>query len=296
MWQSRSRLVVLLVGLLAVFCSGRAAAAGFNNGSLQGTYVFVARGLSNGLPNTAPLVPTSYFGKAVFNGNGTCSISQGLYNLDAGLNGGFIAPLQSASQGCTYSVNADGTGTVNLAFLNNLPSLSLSIFVVDNGNEVMFSMQTFGQMTNGESFFRKQVNQAQNYSNASLNGGWVWEGKGVAGPAGSAFFPLIPQEATALFLFDGAGHCTLTGIQNINAGIPPGATLPLNSAPNGCTYSVNADGTGIVNISLTPAIQGGFALSFMFARDTELQCETGTVGAIASDKCWVRKQVNPDQQ
>lgn len=276
-----------LAGALALATGVATAAPGFNNHSLQGTYVFVARGLSNGGVPNGTLVPTSHFGKAVFGGDGTCSISQGLYNRDAGLAGGVISPLQSAPQGCTYSVNADGTGTVNLTFLNNVPSLSLSIFVANNGDEVMFSAQNPGQLTNGESFFRKQGNQ--NFSNASLHGGWIWEGKG--------FGTFIPTEATGRFLFDGAGHCTFNGINNTNAAF----IFPVESVPNGCTYSVNSDGIGTVTVALEAypgAPASTFALSVMFSTESELQCETPTPATITSSKCWLRKQrhVNENEQ
>jgi len=274
-----------LAGALALVTGVATAAPGFTNGSLQGTYVFVGRGLSNGGQPNGPLVPTSRFGKAVFGGDGTCSISQGLYNLNSGLNGGVIASLQSAAQGCTYSVNADGSGTVNLTFLSNIPALSLSIFVVDNGNEVLFSSQTNGEMTNGESFFRKQG--VQNFSNASLRGGWIWEGKG--------FGTFIPTEATGRFLFDGAGHCTFNGVNNTNGAF----IFPVESEPDGCTYSVNSDGIGTISVALEayPGAPGAtFALSVMFSTESELQCETPTPATITSNKCWFRKQVNQNPQ
>jgi hypothetical protein len=120
-----SALVILLLGA-GVYAVGDAAAAGFTNASLKGTYTFSGGGIAlfaaPGQPSAGPIF-TSAVGTTVYDGeghlHGTVTVSRTPMNGvptpgPHRATGEKANPVQSTCTSKTtgtYQVNADGTGT-----------------------------------------------------------------------------------------------------------------------------------------------------------------------------------------
>jgi hypothetical protein len=110
-------------------------AAGFGNQSLNAAYGFSGSGtLFFGQ------IPASVEGLTTYDGNGHCTVK-------ARLNGaGFVLPLTSSV--CTYTVNADGTGTQSTTFNEQPHGPFVSDFViVDNTREIRFILSDAAHST-----------------------------------------------------------------------------------------------------------------------------------------------------
>jgi hypothetical protein len=114
--------------------SSQSQAAGFTEKSLQGTYGFSAEGVI--VPPLAPedtTIPAVVVGIMTFDGEGGCSISD-----TANLGGESSSNTTDAEGGsCTYTVNSDGTGTIEAVLLPNPGDTPLS-FVIINKREFRF--------------------------------------------------------------------------------------------------------------------------------------------------------------
>jgi hypothetical protein len=122
--------------LAAVSLQSTAAAAGsddrsFSARSIKGSYGFSTNGFGMVLPPSVPApIPAADLGRIVFDGDGGCSIS-----LTANFNGQ-MTTAQSAT--CTYTVNADGTGTNSATFPGTplVGPIPLVFVIVDDGREI----------------------------------------------------------------------------------------------------------------------------------------------------------------
>ena len=117
----------LLLGGIGV--SSAMADEGFSNESLQGAY---------GLNGSGTLAGTAFstVGRAVLDGHGHCT-----YVTTMSVGGAPYGPIAATS--CSYSVNADGTGSLNLT----LPALGAGTFafvLVSNAREVLGIINTAG--------------------------------------------------------------------------------------------------------------------------------------------------------
>ena len=136
-WLVAAGLLVALGLLAAVSAQSTAAAAEGGNDrtfsvrSIKGSYGFSTNGFGMVLPPSVPApIPAADVGRIVFDGNGGCSI-----NLTANFNGQ-VMNAQSAT--CTYTVNADGTGT-NIATFPGTPlsdPIPIVFVIVDEGREI----------------------------------------------------------------------------------------------------------------------------------------------------------------
>ena len=114
---------IMLAGILASIGIGPrwAESKTFNERSLRGTWGFSASGTVGGQPATA-------VGLLTFDGQGGCETSA---RLNA--NGVVIA---LTSTNCSYTVNADGTGTINSTFA--VGSFVTDLVIVEPNKEFHF--------------------------------------------------------------------------------------------------------------------------------------------------------------
>jgi hypothetical protein len=100
------------------------------NATLQGAYGFTISGMRPSAPTPgAPVEMVAGVALTMFDGNGSFTQTDNIHGSITGL----AAPNRKGTG--TYTINQDCTGTM---ILNNpgAPSLTLSIVVVDDGNEV----------------------------------------------------------------------------------------------------------------------------------------------------------------
>jgi hypothetical protein len=137
-WLVAAGLLVTLGFLAAVSVQSTAAAAeggndrSFSTHSIKGSYGFSTNGFGMVLPPSVPVpIPAADLGRIVFDGAGGCSIS-----LTVNFNG---QSLNAQSATCTYTVNADGTGTNSATFpgtpLGGDP-IPIVFVIVDEGREI----------------------------------------------------------------------------------------------------------------------------------------------------------------
>jgi hypothetical protein len=123
----RSRtLIGIAAAVIAIMASSRPldAAEEFSVASLNGSYGFSGSG-TLGFGRYA----ASVVGTTSYDGAGGC-------NVKARLNvTGVLVPLTTAT--CSYTVNPDGTGTLNVALNEGLSFIS-SFVILDGGNELHF--------------------------------------------------------------------------------------------------------------------------------------------------------------
>ena len=119
---------LFVVALTAVALVGgvvtSSQAESFSEKSLKGAYGLSAFGSIGGAPASA-------IGRIVFDGDGGCS-ETAILNV-----GGVATPLATVPGGCTYTVNPDGTGTIDADFGPG-GAFSANFVIVDNKKEFRF--------------------------------------------------------------------------------------------------------------------------------------------------------------
>jgi hypothetical protein len=108
---------------------------------------------------------------------------------------------------------------------------------------------------------------AEQFSESSLKGAGGFSAQGTLGGA--------PAATVGLINFDGNGGCSETATLNVG-----GSVVTLSTTPNGsCSYDVNADGTGILNVNFPPAFTAHFVI---VDSKQEFHFIVADTGAIAS--------------
>lgn len=158
---------------------------GFSNASLSGANVFSLSGSNQGAP---------WFAIGEFNANGSGQINGGL--LDT--NNGAMVQTKTAFTG-TYSINADGTGTITLGALN------FQLVLQADGTAFLLSTTNGTTVTGSTSV---QDPAAGNVT--SLNGPLVLNTGGQSGNQGFA----------QLGLMNTAGGGSISGFEDVNGSKP----------------------------------------------------------------------------
>lgn len=135
----RGGLLTLLVVVAAGGFSALEAEQPFSVKSLEGTYALLADGT---IPGVGPVVAIGVFG---FDGEGGCTFVETL-NIAGG--GG----VERTADGCTYTVNADGTGSITEVF--GASESHLGIVLADRGREFRLIVTDPGIVASGTA--RKQ--------------------------------------------------------------------------------------------------------------------------------------------
>lgn len=124
MTRTRTGVVALVVLALLAYVGSSQAAGGFSTHTLRGSYGFSGSGTLGGGVFQAAVVGLNWF-----DGRGGCAISARINAF------GTVSPLESSS--CTYAVNPDGTGVLDVTFAHPLLGGPFhSDFVIIDGKEV----------------------------------------------------------------------------------------------------------------------------------------------------------------
>ncbi len=123
----------VIVLLVVVTSHGSAEADGFDNESLEDTYGFSASG-DIVAPN--PLAgPATAAGLVTFDGAGGCTVSDTV-------NVAVLGVVARTTVSCTYSVAADGSGTITPTFGPPFGTTPSAFVIVDDGDGFRFIRTT----------------------------------------------------------------------------------------------------------------------------------------------------------
>ena len=127
--------VALAVVALVAGVATSSQADSFSEKSLKGSYGLSALGSIGGVPSSA-------VGLITFDGAGNCS-ETAVLNV-----GGTAVSLATVPGGCTYTVNPDGTGTIDANF-GPAGAFSANFVIVDNKKEFRFIVSGSGAVAEG---------------------------------------------------------------------------------------------------------------------------------------------------
>jgi len=197
----------------------------FSNFSLNGQYAFSMSGteLCAG--------QGSFFARAgSFTADGSGHITDGVEDVNV-CTGVFTLPFTSS----TYSISADGRGTLNLTNSTGTTTYSLTLTSPTQG----FVAQTDGNATAGGSLQRQ--NPAA-FSNPAIANGYVFDVFGASSAAN-------PESIIGRFDADGAGSISLGLYDSNEAGTPSGQQLFPAGALYQFDHTFGKSGRGVANIA-----------------------------------------------
>ena len=220
--------VALAANHVWTFTTFTAGTGNFSNASLMGQFAFSVKGreLCQGAVSLFARV-----GTFISDGNG--NITSGLEDLNT------CAGVQTLQlTGGTYSIGADGRGTVSL-----VNSAGTTHYAVALGSSVQGFIAPTDANTTANGSFQKQTAAA--FSTAAITGGYVFEFKGV-----DATSTPTPASFVGRFNADGLGGISGSAFDSKIGGtlsgrlpFPSGASYQLDSGGNGATFG---RGTAII--------------------------------------------------
>jgi hypothetical protein len=185
----------------------------YSVGSLSGTYVFTTNGevFSNGAITATPLARTG-----AFTADGSGNITGGIEDVNSA--GAFSGPFAISSSGSSYTVGADGRGTLTLSITANgtVNTLQFGITLTStSGGLLIDETSNATQASTGSGNFLKQTSGP--FTVASVAGAYVFDFAGLDGSGG-------PDSIVGAFT---ANNGTINpGMQdeNDNGNLPPTPT------------------------------------------------------------------------
>lgn len=236
---SRSRQAPILIFMMIVI--GLAAqAAALSKASVKGSYSFLTS-------LTTANVSTNQFamvGVLTFDGAGKVTGSFTSISLDT---------VATGTLGGTYTVNANGTGTITFTKGSTAEfaiTLNSTVAGLAHGLQLLQINDKSNEILSGSALL--QSTTSQTYSAASLNGSFAF----LYNPH-TADMTLAEDGGIGIFTFDGKGNLKLS-ITNMFDG-----QLFTNSLTG--TYRVNANGTGSLSVVSKHNPQLAFALNSVTA-------------------------------
>ncbi len=218
-----SRQVCLLVFVTIVLVLS-AQGVTFSNASLQGSYTFLGTRWTADV--TAP--QGGMIGVMTFDGVG---------NLTESYTGMVNGSLLSGTFTGTYTVNSDGTGTMNLsngwqwAFVLNSPSAKIA-----HGIQLLL-ITNLGYNEVGTSTALLQSSTSKTYTVANLKGTYSFQSnEWTADPSQPIY------AGNGLLTFDGKGN-----VKGSSSYMEGGGTLQTETFTG--TYTVDSDGSGTISLS-----------------------------------------------
>ena len=234
--------ITTLAVVLVVGCSGGPTpvppppVGRFTNASLKGQYAF---SMSGSEVATSGGLTSSFFtrvGSFIADGNGNITGGVEDVNLATGTSNFLFT-------GGTYSISADGRGTLKL--VNSTGTLQFSITLATTSSGFMVAMPQDGLSTTSGSFMKQDTSA---FSLSGIAGKYAFDLSGLDAASTPAFESLVGQ-----FNADGNGSIT-AGQQDDNDASQP---IPVHSSITGATYALDPTfpsdltsfGRGIANIS-----------------------------------------------
>jgi hypothetical protein len=258
--NSMNRLCLALTLGAAVFaaaCGGGSTPApppptgNFSNSSLKGQYAFSMNG--------SDAITSSFFARAgSFTADGNGNINTGIEDVNTALNG----PQTLAFTPSTYSVQADGRGTLNL--INATGTLTFSITMLSPTQGLI--VETDLNSTASGTFVLQNPN---NFNVAGISGNYVFDFSGV--DSGGA-----PDSIVGQFVSTGSGSLS-SGVLDENDNAVTSGASPFT----GATYQLDATNGPTSGRGTLTFTANGFTFNYIFyivngARARMM--ETGTAG------------------
>jgi hypothetical protein len=230
-------LVPILLASLTAACNNGATIVGpppppptgnFSNASLKGQYAFSMSGTE--LCGLSPGFSTFFARAGSFTADGSGHISGGVEDVNVCTGVGTL-PFTSS----TYSISADGRGTLNLTNSTGTTSYSLTLTSPTQG----FVAQTDGNATASGSLQRQ--NPAA-FSNPAIANGYVFDVFGASSASN-------PESIIGRFDADGAGNISLGLYDSNEAGTLSGQQLFPAGAFYQFDHTFGQSGRGVANIA-----------------------------------------------
>ena len=230
-------LVTILLASLTAACNNGGTIVGpppppptgnFSNASLKGQYAFSMSGTE--LCGPSPGFSTFFARAGSFTADGSGHISGGVEDVNVCTGVGTL-PFTSG----TYSISADGRGTLNLTNSTGTTSYSLTLTSPTQG----FVAQTDGNATASGSLQRQ--NPAA-FSNPAIANGYVFDVFGASSASN-------PESIIGRFDADGAGNISLGYYDSNEAGTPSGQQLFPAGALYQFDHTFGQSGRGVANIA-----------------------------------------------
>lgn len=246
----------------------------YSNASLNGTYAFVTSGqvasFSGGFPTQAPFVRTGSF---VADGQGR--ILGGFDDVNLIINNGGVSlggsPTSGAISGGSYTVNADGRGTMNLQVSSGGFAATINFGIVltstSDGlmmDETSLTNQNSTQASTGSGNFIKQDPNSFTSNASAISGTYVFDFSGLDSAQGAA-------SIVGEFAANGAGVLT-TGFEdsNDNGSLSNGSLVQGSFTADPANMSTF--GRGLANI-------GGETFAFYIVNSTRIRMIDITPGS-----------------
>jgi hypothetical protein len=239
----------------------------FLTSAVNGNYVF-------GASSTLSLTTPNRFAVAgAFTTNGAGGITAGELDINSSgiINGGGASPLSIMSSGSSYSVTANGRGTLTLHFGAVTAPVNASFYIVSASELLIMSIDS--QTTGGSPYTGTVLGQpaGTGFSNSSLSGNDVFALAGLCGACG-------PSGTVAPHLSVGVVNISTPGSFTLNDDVNKAGALSTESHAG--TYTVDSSGRVALTITPTSAVGGIIYLvsanqGFMVMFDNSVQ--TGTV-------------------
>jgi len=230
-------LVTILLASLTAACNNGGTIVGpppppptgnFSNASLQGQYAFSMSGTE--LCGPSPGFSTFFARAGSFTADGSGHISGGVEDVNVCTGVGTL-PFTSG----TYSISADGRGTLNLTNSTGTTSYSLTLTSPTQG----FVAQTDGNATASGSLQRQDPAA---FSNPAIANGYVFDVFGASSASN-------PESIIGRFDADGAGNISLGLYDSNEAGTPSGQQLFPAGALYQFDHTFGQSGRGVANIA-----------------------------------------------
>ena len=247
------RLLTALVGAAALgisSCGGGGTAitppppsGNFGLGSLNGTYAFTTSG-EVCASCTFAATPMARVGSFIADGKG--GITGGIYDVVTQGGASSTIPINSGS---SYTVNADGRGTLtlNVASGGTPTSINFGIVLTSTSDGLMIDETRNGtQASTGSGNFVLQSMTALQTGLSSVSGSYVFDFAGFDGNVGAANGP-FPESLVGQFVVNNSGQIT-TGFEDANDGfaLTNGTMTPGTLTADVANMSTSGRGTAVI--------------------------------------------------
>ena len=208
-------IVTLCVAVFTVACGGSGSVpipppptGGFSNSSLKGLYAFSMSGTD---------AATGEFFARVgsFSADGNGGISGGIEDVNTPQNGQQTIPYTAS----TYSIRADGRGTINLT--NDTGTLSFSIAMLSPSQGIIVQTDPSLVATASGTFILQDPNS---FTVAGLSGKYVFDFSGLDFSNATVSNPFgVPDSIVGQFVSNGSNSITSGNVTSIGLLINPSA-------------------------------------------------------------------------
>jgi len=219
------RIAISTLAIVALFCCMQAAA--LTNASLKGGYSFLVN------LRTANQSTNQFAMEGVLTFDGAGNVTGSYTSISA-------TTSSSGSLGGTYSIKANGTGTLTFSSGSTAQyaiTLDSTAGGIAHGFQMLQTNDTNNEIVSGTGVL--QSASTQTYSAASLKGNYA-----LQYDPWTALSTLAEDGGIAIFSFDGKGTVKVSETVVFDGSVQTGS--------GSFTYAVNADGTG----TITPASKG----------------------------------------